>query len=303
MSDAQAGRAAECQEHPLRSLFWQRLTPSVICRREVPHVNVIIFSTRNGGDVVHEIADYLHAHGIDAFLDWSIDSSKFSDQLADMIAESQLVVILANREFFASAYHREEWEVASRSPTPKLVIRCDDVEIPQTNAGFTVRDCAMLTDAPELVLSHIKERRRVRLFVSYSREDGRHLRTLLHIVSMSLNQAWVDKSGLRHGEPFPEKILSAIERSDYFLLLWSHRSRQSRWVEKEWNHAFRLGKKIIPVLLDNTPLPMVLESTHAFTSLDDGTLYDFLQVPRARRYSRPGLLAGVWQRLWPRGNG
>jgi hypothetical protein len=118
------------------------------------------------------IHHHLATHGVAAWIDWAINTREYVDQLVDMIAESQLVVILVNKQYFESALRHQEWEAASRSPTPKLVLRFDDVEIPQTNAGFTIRDCGTVADAPELVLSYINARPQIKLFVSYSRQGS-----------------------------------------------------------------------------------------------------------------------------------
>ena len=126
------------------------------------------------------------------------------------------------------------------SSTPKLVLLLDDTVIPPVNDTFTVYRDTKLDTVPDLVLSHIQEQLRLTLFISYSRRDHADVQALLHLISSSLARVWIDKSGLKPGEQFPEAILSAIEANEWFVLVWSRHSSRSPWVDKEWNYAHNL---------------------------------------------------------------
>jgi hypothetical protein len=60
-----------------------------------------------------------------------------------------------------------------------------------------------------------------------------------------------------------QKVDVAIEQAHLFLLLWSSRSQASEWVGYEIETARRLGKRILPVLVEDVELPAELEDIEA----------------------------------------
>jgi hypothetical protein len=55
--------------------------------------------------------------------------------------------------------------------------------------------------------------------------------------------------------------LANIRASRGLVLVWSKHAAQSPWVQSEWIAAANLGKPIVPVRLDKTPLPQSLGNT------------------------------------------
>jgi hypothetical protein len=51
------------------------------------------------------------------------------------------------------------------------------------------------------------------------------------------------------------------------MLFWTAAASMSRWVKREWQLAIKRGKKVVPTLLDDTPLPRRLARLNAVTSL------------------------------------
>jgi hypothetical protein len=190
------------------------------------------------------------------------------------------VILLTKRSIEGSFFHEGEWPAALRTKTPVLLIDLsDNASTSLKNApGITIVSCSDEKAVPELVLKYIQSRKKYRLFISYSRKDNESAVRLTHRLEASLNKVWIDRSDVNQGEKSPEKIAKAIESCDYFVLLWSADSRRSRWVEREWNHAFKLGKSVLPILLDDTPLPMVLEDTRGFVGLDDPSIITFFDI-------------------------
>ncbi|MCK5918585.1 MAG: toll/interleukin-1 receptor domain-containing protein, partial [Cocleimonas sp.] len=99
-------------------------------------------------------------------------------------------------------------------------------------------------------------------FFSYS---SKNLQQVLPYEQALINaglQVWRDKNALRAGEFWPMRLGEAIDQQDSFILFWSVEAQASSFVTLEWNTAIALGKTIIPVLLDNTPLPASLRALH-----------------------------------------
>jgi hypothetical protein len=65
----------------------------------------------------------------------------------------------------------------------------------------------------------------------------------------------LDVDSIEPGERWQEQLETAIARADKVCVFWCLHSRASRWVKREWRRAHRQKKKLIPLLLDSTPLP------------------------------------------------
>lgn len=99
-----------------------------------------------------------------------------------------------------------------------------------------------------------------KIFISYSRAD---LNTVLELEQSLLArgvEVWRDQHSIRGGEQWPKAIGEALAACDAVLLAWSTNSASTAAVEFEWNTAIALGKKIIPLMLDETPLPASLKT-------------------------------------------
>jgi len=77
---------------------------------------------------------------------------------------------------------------------------------------------------------------------------------------------WFDEWKITHGESISENVNIGLETCTHFLLLWSKEASESHWVERERNsilHRMLSSKnkdiKIIPIILDDTPLPTIID--------------------------------------------
>ncbi len=260
-------------------------------------MNVFILSSREQQHLHRAIQDFLNERGVGVWMDAADDGSDWTEKLAGWFRDSDLIIALATPEYVASAYSRQAWQIAAQCPTPKLVLRFREQELSSPSQATTVVDCADEAQAPLLVYEFIRSKQQMRIFVSYSHRNGGEMRQFVELLKHSLNKVWVDGSGLKHGEDFSKKIRGEIEACDHFLLLWSRHGRASRWVEQEWNYAFKLGKRILPVLLDSTPLPMVLEQIHAFSTLQDARLREFFSIPPSDDRRNVRGRRSLWKRL------
>jgi hypothetical protein len=262
-------------------------------------MNVLILAPPGLMSEVMTADSRLREDGIVAFVDWSINPDAYAQQMDSMMRASDLVVMFVNADYLREgSRHVTEWKAAVKSHTPKLVLAFDDTKCPSMDHRFTYYRCRELIEAPALVSRYIREKQRRKIFVSYARRDCLHADDLLELISASVSQVWIDRSGIKPGEQFPKAILDAIETSEWFLLLWSRHSMESKWVEKEWRHAQLRQKKIVPILLDATPLPAELSELQAFVSMTDERLYDFLHIADSKR---PPVAVGADARLAPDG--
>ena len=81
----------------------------------------------------------------------------------------------------------------------------------------------------------------VQVFISYSRRDI----TFVHQLAADLERAglttWWDVSRLAGGEIWTQTIETALQDSQYCLVVLSPNSLKAEWVRKEYLYAMRLG--------------------------------------------------------------
>jgi hypothetical protein len=71
-------------------------------------------------------------------------------------------------------------------------------------------------------------------------------------------ETFLDQEHLEAGDLLPDHLREGIAQCNRFLLLWSWAASQSTWVHKEWDFAWEQRKRILPYVLDDTPLPDAL---------------------------------------------
>jgi hypothetical protein len=96
------------------------------------------------------------------------------------------------------------------------------------------------------------------IFISYSRKDIAFARRLAADLEKAGYSVWWDITDLRGGDDWVRVIPEAIGTSDFFIVVLSPNSIASEWVRKEYTQAISLHKKIIPIMLEQTPVPFAL---------------------------------------------
>jgi hypothetical protein len=97
------------------------------------------------------------------------------------------------------------------------------------------------------------------VFVSYSTKDRYFVEFIEKICLHFHIPIWVDHIFLNGGDKFPDQITQNIQFSKYTLLMWSKDAAASEWVKREILISRNSLKRIIPCILDNTPLPKDIE--------------------------------------------
>lgn len=100
--------------------------------------------------------------------------------------------------------------------------------------------------------------------ISYSRVDRElvdALLTLLRALPEMKRAIYWDKD-FEPGEDWFEQIRRAIDVAPLVFVFWCCHSSDSRQVQREVDYAFSKGRKVVPVLLDDTPLSPQLAAIH-----------------------------------------
>lgn len=147
---------------------------------------------------------------------------------------------------------------------------------------------------------------KMRVFLSYSRRDLPAAEKLRRELMDADFEAYLDQHDISKGEPWRERLAGLIQNADVMLFLISPDSISSEVCDWEINEAERLGKRLIPVVIRDTPnrtVPARLGRLN-FVFLDQPVRYPsefsgLLEALKAdshwvREHTRLGELAARW---------
>ena len=105
----------------------------------------------------------------------------------------------------------------------------------------------------------------MRIFMSYSQHDTVVADKLSDALKAAGHKVWKWNETLKPGDNIAEKTLKGIEEADAFLLVVSANSLGSKWVIHEFStlamsELSKRDLRIIPVLIDQSPVPTYLSS-------------------------------------------
>src|ERR671919_1719014 len=92
----------------------------------------------------------------------------------------------------------------------------------------------------------------MKIFISHSWRN----KTAAQLIAESLQgsaDVWLDIRRLKAGDPIQPVIDDALAQMDAVVVLWSMDAARSDGVAAELATAVRLRKRILPVVLDDTP--------------------------------------------------
>ena len=106
-------------------------------------------------------------------------------------------------------------------------------------------------------------------FASYSSNDRDAVTRFANLLRTTGIELFLDHHHLIGGDDWWKSVSGAIEVCDVFYLFWSATAEKSRWVGLEIQHALAQipPKRIVPVLLDDTPVPPEL-SQFQYVAID-----------------------------------
>ncbi|MGH3452496.1 MAG: toll/interleukin-1 receptor domain-containing protein [Haloechinothrix sp.] len=116
-------------------------------------------------------------------------------------------------------------------------------------------------------------------FVSHNKVDKETARLLAAALVGQGVSVWFDEWDLQPGDSMTGGIQAGLERADAFVLVWSEAAARSRWVGSEVAAYIRRriddeSLRLVPLMLDDTPLPVLVADYKGFeltpdTSLDE----------------------------------
>ena len=117
---------------------------------------------------------------------------------------------------------------------------------------------------------------RPKVFVSYAREDAVRARPIVAILRSVRAEVFFDVDSIPPGKDWQEALHAAIRQAETMFLFWSRHASASGPVKDEWSLAVETKVTLIPVLLDQTPLPPVLGRIQWIDAMDRPTAFESL---------------------------
>lgn len=102
--------------------------------------------------------------------------------------------------------------------------------------------------------------------ISYSKHDLAVALQFRDLLGRSGVRVWMDRTDIVPGSDWQKSIESGIKECEVLVVLFSQASLASREVEAEWSLGLRLGKRILPVLLETVDLPFRLANNQYFSA-------------------------------------
>ena len=102
-----------------------------------------------------------------------------------------------------------------------------------------------------------------KIFISYSQKDRERVNLFASILAYNGFDIWMDTKSIPLGSSIISEISKGLDASDIYMIFISQNSSVSNWVEEEISLALTKNiadkkPRIIPVLLDNSPIPQKL---------------------------------------------
>ena len=95
------------------------------------------------------------------------------------------------------------------------------------------------------------------VFLAYAHSDQPVMEKIRNSLRRSGFTVWTNSTDIQTGEAFEKAIKRGIEQTDNVVYLLSPEAINSEYCQHEFNYAVSLNKRIIPVLVRETPLPQI----------------------------------------------
>jgi hypothetical protein len=99
------------------------------------------------------------------------------------------------------------------------------------------------------------EQRKKLVFISYSRQDKKTVSEYADLFRKNGLDVWIDDSSINASSLWAEQIVKAITDCDLFVLFISKAAVASDNVNKELGYAGGIGKRVLPVKIEDTEVP------------------------------------------------
>lgn len=105
------------------------------------------------------------------------------------------------------------------------------------------------------------------VFISYARADQTWVTAMVNLLVAGGAKVFMDVRDIAYGDNWEDVLKDKLREVERVLVFWSSNAAASRWVAEEYAIAIRHGKRLVPVPIDDTPLPETLARYHALTDL------------------------------------
>ena len=126
------------------------------------------------------------------------------------------------------------------------------------------------------------------VFISYARQDSNWVYVAVSLLRAGGAKVFMDVDDIEYGDRWKDVLQKSIAVCRRVLVFWSSAAASSRWVNREWVLALQLQKRVVPVSLDDTPLPPQLAELHGLPELKE-----LLNFGAERLHSSPSLSAST----------
>lgn len=115
------------------------------------------------------------------------------------------------------------------------------------------------------------------IFISHNKKDLIDARALATaFIEYGIN-IWFDEWEIMPGDSIIGGIEEGLENANIFILVWSQNAKKSEWVGSEVKAYLHRKMKnpnirIVPIMLDKTPLPSLIKDYRGF-EISDGTKF------------------------------
>jgi hypothetical protein len=113
------------------------------------------------------------------------------------------------------------------------------------------------------------------IFISYSHKDKEIVKLMRDFIRGLGYRTLIDIDELRAAQIWDEALMAMIERADIFQLFWSKNAAISKFVQKEWRHALKCRKLLVPVYWQKPLFPEPPEELSAIQ-------FGYLPIPELK---------------------
>ena len=103
-----------------------------------------------------------------------------------------------------------------------------------------------------------RRKRQPRIFLSYARADSRFVTLISEFLAPLPIPVFLDTKNITPGQKWAQRIVDEVEKATHVYVFWSRHAAASNWVRAELNLALKGEKVVVPVLIDDTPMPRTL---------------------------------------------
>ena len=203
-----------------------------------------------------------------------VNGPEWLDATQEDVASAAAVVVFITSAAITDESVSDRLEMCRQARKSLFPVMVDSVELPPSLALFLRRFQSLPgTDVARavkfLAKALPKPKRRVECFLSYSRSDALFAKRLKNALNEQGITCWRDEDDIPAGASWDREIETALARSSHVLVVISQHSVDSANVADEVGFARERKKAIVPLLLDDAPLPMRVHRAQAIDFRSD----------------------------------